>query len=409
MKPVIIIAIAFVLLIPVSVNAISVEEFENEILIITTEILTENLTSEEGNELLFDLFKNTDYLKTCNDLAVKIKNIDFTSYSELEDAQEEIEKFQGLYCSMHKVWWEDAPEQYSDSECRILISEFTNANTISAKLEREWWVMIQQEREENELYFEETGIKRQGNESDKWLEKTEFHELISLKNSASRDYGSYCSGSLVQGCEEKRDEELRLAHLENPTFDDSVQEKILREYRGLCERDTKLEVWVERQNQLGFTVDTTLLDSPTSISEPICEEGTIEKNGQCVVDETKRGNGGCLIATATYGSELAPQVQQLRELRDNKLLQTESGTSFINSFNDFYYSFSPYIADYERENPLFKEMVKIAITPMISSLSILNYVDMDSEVEVLGYGISLILLNVGMYFVAPMLIIKKII
>jgi len=39
---------------------------------------------------------------------------------------------------------------------------------------------------------------------------------------------------------------------------------------------------------------------------------------------------------------------------------------------------------------------------MISSLSILNYVDMDSEAEVLGYGISLILLNIGMYFAAPM-------
>jgi peptidyl-prolyl cis-trans isomerase B (cyclophilin B) len=37
-------------------------------------------------------------------------------------------------------------------------------------------------------------------------------------------------------------------------------------------------------------------------------------------------------------------------------------------FNDVYYSISPIIADYERENPLFKEAVKIAITPMISSL-----------------------------------------
>ena len=118
------------------------------------------------------------------------------------------------------------------------------------------------------------------------------------------------------------------------------------------------------------------------------------------VEDSKNG-GGCLIATATYGSELAPQVQQLRELRDNSLLQTESGTNFMNSFNEFYYSFSPYIADYERENPVFREMVKIAITPMISSLSILNYVEMSSDQEVLGYGISLILLNVGMYFVAP--------
>jgi len=118
--------------------------------------------------------------------------------------------------------------------------------------------------------------------------------------------------------------------------------------------------------------------------------------------------GGCLIATATYGSELALQVQQLRELRDNSLLHTESGKSFMSSFNDFYYSFSPQIADYERENPVFKEVVKITLTPMISSLSILNYVDMDSEVSVLGYGVSLILLNVGMYFVAPGIVIHTI-
>jgi len=118
--------------------------------------------------------------------------------------------------------------------------------------------------------------------------------------------------------------------------------------------------------------------------------------------------GGCLIATAAYGSELAPQVQLLREIRNNSLLQTESGKSFMNTFNDFYYSFSPIIADYERENPVFKEAVKIAITPMISSLSLLNYVDMDSEVEVLGYGISLILLNVGMYFVLPAILIHGI-
>ncbi len=113
------------------------------------------------------------------------------------------------------------------------------------------------------------------------------------------------------------------------------------------------------------------------------------------------------IVTAD-GSELTPQVQKLRELRDNKLLQTESGTNFMNSFNDFYYSFSPYIADYERENPIFKEMVKVAITPMISSLSLLNYVNMDSEESVLSIGISLIVLNLGMYFVAPASVIHKI-
>ena len=133
----------------------------------------------------------------------------------------------------------------------------------------------------------------------------------------------------------------------------------------------------------------------------------IEKEGEGIIKSIPLG-GGCLIATATYGSELSPQIQQLRELRDNQLLNTEAGSSFINSFNDFYYSFSPYIADLERENPIFKEMVKIAITPMITSLSILNYVDMDSETEVLGYGISLIILNVGMYVGIPVIVIMRI-
>ena len=133
----------------------------------------------------------------------------------------------------------------------------------------------------------------------------------------------------------------------------------------------------------------------------------IEKEGEGIIKSIPLG-GGCLIATATYGSELSPQIQQLRELRDNQLLNTEAGSSFINSFNDFYYSFSPYIADLERENPIFKEMVKIAITPMITSLSILNYVDMDSEAEVVGYGISLIILNVGMYVGIPVIVIMRI-
>ena len=138
--------------------------------------------------------------------------------------------------------------------------------------------------------------------------------------------------------------------------------------------------------------------------EPICGAGTHLQNGQCVPDKT---GGGCLIATAAFGSELAPQVQMLRELRDNTVLSTTSGAAFMTGFNQFYYSFSPTIADWERENPVFQDAVRIAITPLLTSLSVLNYVDIDSEEEMLGYGISLIILNLGMYFVAPAIVILK--
>ena len=134
-----------------------------------------------------------------------------------------------------------------------------------------------------------------------------------------------------------------------------------------------------------------------------------KNNGTGSGDDTQLKGGGCLIATAAFDSELAPQIQFLRELRDNKLLPTKSGSEFVNIFNNVYYSFSPQVADLERESPLFKEMIKISITPLITSLSILNYLDMDSEIEVIGYGASIILLNVGMYFGAPAMVIMRLI
>ena len=139
---------------------------------------------------------------------------------------------------------------------------------------------------------------------------------------------------------------------------------------------------------------------------PTCGTGTHLEKGLCVPDEKEKG-GGCLIATAAFGSELAPQVQMLREIRDNTVLSTLSGTAFMTGFNEFYYSFSPTIADWERANPIFQDAVRITITPLLMSLSILDHVDIDSEEEMLGYGISLIILNLGMYFVAPAIVIVK--
>jgi len=141
---------------------------------------------------------------------------------------------------------------------------------------------------------------------------------------------------------------------------------------------------------------------PEPEPELMCGEGTVMQDGKCVAEEK---GGGCLIATAAYGSEMAPQVQFLRELRDNTVLQTHSGTSFMTGFNQFYYSFSPAVADYERENPVFREAVKLTLTPLLTSLTLLNYVDIDTEEEMLGYGIGVILLNIGMYFVAPAAVI----
>ncbi len=152
------------------------------------------------------------------------------------------------------------------------------------------------------------------------------------------------------------------------------------------------------------TPPTDLLETlpPTDLLETLPPTDLLETTPpDDSTGESNGGGGGCLIATAAYGSELAPQVQQLRELRDNTVLPTGSGAAFMALFNQVYYSFSPAIADLQREHPVFREAVRIALTPMLASLSLLNHADIDSEGEMLGYGVSIILLNLGMYVGSP--------
>ncbi len=198
-----------------------------------------------------------------------------------------------------------------------------------------------------------------------------------------------------------------LVHASEPQFYDEDVSEINKMIKTFYFGDTELlSNIMSQESQL--IIEPTPEPTPEPVVEQVvnCGPGTEAVNGICQVVQTEEKSskgGGCLIATATYGSEMATEVQQLRELRDNQLLQTESGTAFMTTFNDIYYSFSPTIADMEREHPMFKEVVKLAITPMISTLSLMD--NANSESEVLGIGISVIALNLGMYLGVPAIVI----
>ena len=110
--------------------------------------------------------------------------------------------------------------------------------------------------------------------------------------------------------------------------------------------------------------------------------------------------GGCLIATAAYGTELAPQVQMLREIRDAKLLPTESGAAFMSAFNEIYYSFSPAVADLVRESPALRAAVGGVMTPMLHTLPLMGLAD-GSELQTVLLGTAVIALNMAIYAGAP--------
>ena len=111
--------------------------------------------------------------------------------------------------------------------------------------------------------------------------------------------------------------------------------------------------------------------------------------------------GGCLIATAAHGTELAPQVQLLREVRDSTLLTTESGRAFMSAFGSAYYAFSPQVADLERGHPAFRQAVAAFVAPMLYALSVVEAAEPGSESDVVAYGALAISLVAGMYVAAP--------
>ena len=120
-------------------------------------------------------------------------------------------------------------------------------------------------------------------------------------------------------------------------------------------------------------------------------------------------NGGrCLIATAAFGSELAPQVQFLREFRDKRIMSTVSGSSFMNAFNAWYYSFSPYVADYEREQPWLQQIVKGSIYPLLGILHISEkaYSSIDGEygAVIAGWVASSL---IGVTYLSPLLLVIR--
>ena len=76
----------------------------------------------------------------------------------------------------------------------------------------------------------------------------------------------------------------------------------------------------------------------------------------------------CIIATATYGSELSPEVQFLRGFRDGTVMSTFAGSEFMKVFNAWYYSFSPYIAQFIASNAFARAVMKVLLYPLIGIL-----------------------------------------
>ena len=136
---------------------------------------------------------------------------------------------------------------------------------------------------------------------------------------------------------------------------------------------------------------------------------SVEAGGETYIDvrlkpKAKPG-GGCLIATAAFGGELAPQVQALRTFRDRYVLATRGGLAFLNVFNAWYYSWSPVVAEAERRSPLLQGFIRLMLNPLLAELTLAERVyaslAFNPEAAILAAGILVSSLLALTYLAAP--------
>jgi parallel beta-helix repeat protein len=82
----------------------------------------------------------------------------------------------------------------------------------------------------------------------------------------------------------------------------------------------------------------------------------------------------CFIATATFGSAMAPEVQFLRNFRADTVLTTFTGQQFMAVFNAIYYSFSPTVASSIAGNEGIRTVARAVLFPLIRILQVGEWV-----------------------------------
>lgn len=115
----------------------------------------------------------------------------------------------------------------------------------------------------------------------------------------------------------------------------------------------------------------------------------------------------CLIATATFGSELAPEVQFLRDFRDQQITNTFAGSNFMTVFNAWYYSFSPAVAGYEDSHTAVRTAARLALYPLIGVLHLASstYASLGFEPELAALTGGLVAsFLIGLVYLAPPMI-----
>ena len=106
---------------------------------------------------------------------------------------------------------------------------------------------------------------------------------------------------------------------------------------------------------------TTLTFDPDLLTNQITTPLTVAVTPGAAPIGGEGDDDGCFIATAAYGSSLAPEVDVLRQFRDQYLLPSTAGQLLVRA----YYFLSPPVAEFISQQPALKAVIRVALWPLV--------------------------------------------
>jgi hypothetical protein len=110
---------------------------------------------------------------------------------------------------------------------------------------------------------------------------------------------------------------------------------------------------------------------------------------------TEGGGGGCFIATAAFGSPLAPQVQILRDFRDRHLLVYSPGRVLVR----LYYRMSPPLANIIASSDTLRAIVHVGLLPILAWATLFLWSP--------PLGLATLLLPIGLLLCPPLRLLRN--
>jgi hypothetical protein len=122
------------------------------------------------------------------------------------------------------------------------------------------------------------------------------------------------------------------------------------------------------------------------------------------------GGGQCIIATAAYGSPMAPEVVYMRFVRDSLIGSTPTGKEFRDAAMWFYYLWSPYVANWISTSDSLRALFRILLIPLdliiSATATIFNGLGKSDLAAVTAFDFALIM-SLAVYVALPIRLVRE--